>query len=128
MLPFLNLFLVVTRIKGITTKKRKVDVYMEAKWSKVIVHASAFFAPFLVPIIFFLISSDDEVKRVSMQALLFQVIFGILITIAGILSVILIGLPFLIVLLIIFWIAPIIGIVKALGDTSWDYPIVGRWV
>ena len=128
MSSFLNLFLVVTRIKGITTKKRKVDVYMEAKWSKVIVHASAFFAPFLVPIIFFLISSDDEVKRVSMQALLFQVIFGILITIAGILSVILIGLPFLIVLLIIFWIAPIIGIVKALGDTSWDYPIVGRWV
>lgn len=128
MLPFLNLFFVVARIKGITTKTRKVDVYMEAKWSKVIVHASAFFAPFLVPIIFFLISSDDEVKRVSMQALLFQVIFGILITIAGILSVILIGLPFLIVLLIIFWIAPIIGIVKALGDTSWDYPIVGRWV
>lgn len=101
---------------------------MEAKWSKIIVHASAFFAPFLVPIIFFLISSDEEVKRVSMQALLFQVVFGILIAIAGLLSWVLIGLPFLIIFLIIFWIAPIIGIVKALGDTSWNYPIVGRWV
>lgn len=101
---------------------------MEAKWSKVIVHASAFFAPFLVPIIFFLISSEDEVKRVSMQALLFQVVFGVLIAIAGVLSWVLIGLPFLLVFIAIFWIAPIIGIVKALSDIPWNYPIVGRWV
>ncbi|MEG0386683.1 MAG: DUF4870 domain-containing protein, partial [Solibacillus sp.] len=38
---------------------------METKWSKVIIHASAFFAPFLVPILFFLISSEEEVKRIS---------------------------------------------------------------
>lgn len=101
---------------------------MEAKWSKVIVHASAFFAPFLVPIFFFLISSEEEIKRISMQALLFQVIFGILIAIAGILSWVLIGLPFLLVFIAIFWIAPIIGIIKALNETSWNYPIVGRWV
>ncbi len=101
---------------------------MESKWSKVIVHASAFFAPFLVPILFFLISPDDEVKRTSIQALLFQIVFGILIAIAGILSFILVGLPFLLVFLAIFWIAPIIGIVKALSDQDWNYPIVGRWV
>lgn len=101
---------------------------MESKWSKVIVHASAFFAPFLVPILFFLISTDDEVKRISIQALLFQIVFGILITIAGILSFILIGLPFLLVFLAIFWIAPIIGIIKAISDQDWNYPIVGRWV
>lgn len=101
---------------------------MESKWSKVIIHASAFFAPFLVPILFFLISTEDEVKRTSIQALLFQIVFGILIAIAGILSVLLIGLPFLLVFLAIFWIAPIIGIVKALSDQDWNYPIVGRWV
>ncbi|MEK4630390.1 MAG: DUF4870 domain-containing protein [Solibacillus sp.] len=101
---------------------------MESKWSKVIVHASAFFAPFLVPILFFLISTDDDVKRISIQALLFQVVFGILIAIAGFLSFILIGLPFLLVFLAIFWIAPIIGIVKAISDSDWNYPIVGRWV
>ena len=101
---------------------------MESKWSKVIVHASAYFAPFLVPIIFFLISTDDEVKRLSIQALLFQIVLGILITISGFLAFLIIGIPFLIIFLAIFWIAPIIGIVKALNDTPWNYPIVGRWV
>ena len=101
---------------------------MESKWSKIIVHASAFFAPFLVPIIFFLISTDDEVKRLSIQALLFQIIFSILIAISGVLSFIIIGLPFLFIFWAILWIAPIIGIVKALNDTPWNYPIVGRWV
>ncbi|MEG0383380.1 DUF4870 domain-containing protein [Solibacillus cecembensis] len=101
---------------------------MESKWSKVIIHASAFFAPFLVPILFFLISTEEDVKRISMQALLFQVIFGILIAIAGVLSFILIGLPFLLVFLAIFWIAPVIGIIKALSDSDWNYPIVGRWI
>ncbi|MFJ3389098.1 MULTISPECIES: DUF4870 domain-containing protein [unclassified Lysinibacillus] len=101
---------------------------METKWSKVIIHASAFFAPWLVPIIFFLISSDEEVKSISVQALLFQVVMGVLITISGILSFLLIGIPFLIVFGIMYFIAPIIGIVKALSDEPWRYPIVGRWV
>lgn len=101
---------------------------MESKWSRVIIHASAFFAPFFVPILFFLISSEDDVKRTAMQALLFQVVFGIFIAIASVLSFILIGLPFLLVFLAIFWIAPIIGIIKALSDQHWNYPIVGRWV
>ena len=101
---------------------------MEDKWSKVIVHASAFFAPVLVPILFFLISSDEHVKRLSIQALLFQLVMSILITISASLSVILIGIPFLIVFVLMTVIVPIIGIVKALNDTYWDYPIVGRWV
>ena len=101
---------------------------METKWSKIIIHASAFFAPFLVPILFFLISTEEEVKRLAIQALLFQIVFGILIAISSVLSFIIIGLPFLLIFLAIFWIAPIIGIVKALNDTPWNYPIVGRWI
>ncbi|MFJ8088008.1 DUF4870 domain-containing protein [Lysinibacillus sp. NPDC095746] len=101
---------------------------METKWSKVIIHASAFFAPWLVPIIFFLISSDEEVKSISVQALLFQVVMGVLMTISGILSFLIIGIPFLIVFGIMYFVAPIIGIVKALSDEHWRYPIVGRWV
>ncbi len=101
---------------------------METKWSKVIIHASAFFAPWLVPIIFFLIGSDEEVKSLSVQALLFQVVMGVLLTISGILSFLIIGIPFLIVFGIMYFIAPIIGIVKALSDEPWRYPIVGRWV
>ncbi len=101
---------------------------MESKWSKVIVHSSAYYLPFLVPILFFLVSTDDEVKRISIQALLFQIVFGVLIAISVIFSFILIGIPFLIIFGAIFWIAPIFGIVNALGDKSWNYPIVGRWV
>ncbi|MEK4231175.1 DUF4870 domain-containing protein [Solibacillus sp. FSL H8-0538] len=101
---------------------------MDLKWSKVIIHASAFFAPFLVPILFFVISSDEEVKRLSIQALLFQIVMGILVAISGFFSVFIIGLPFLIVFLLMWVVAPIIGIVKALNETSWNYPIVGRWV
>lgn len=101
---------------------------MEAKWSKVIIHASPFFAPWFVPILFFLISSDEEVKAISIQALLFQIIMGVLIAISVALSFVLVGLPFLIIFGIIWFVAPIIGIVKALSDEPWHYPIVGRWV
>ena len=101
---------------------------MEDKWSKVIVHASAFFAPVLVPILFFLISSDEHVKRLSIQALLFQLVMGVLISISVALSIFLIGIPFLIVFGLMTVIVPIIGIVKAFNSTYWNYPIVGRWV
>ncbi|WP_068985716.1 MULTISPECIES: DUF4870 domain-containing protein [Lysinibacillus] len=101
---------------------------METKWSKVIIHASSFFAPWVVPIIFFLISSDEEIKTISVQALLFQIIMWALIAISGILSFLLIGIPFLIIFGIMLFVVPIIGIVKALSDEPWRYPIVGRWV
>ncbi len=87
-----------------------------------------FFAPFLVPILFFLISTDEEVKGISIQALLFQIVMWVLIAIAGILSFVLIGLPFLLIFGIMTFIVPIIGIVKAISDEPWRYPIVGRWV
>lgn len=101
---------------------------METKWSKVIIHASIFFAPVLVPILFFLISAEDEIKRLSIQALLFQFVIWVLVWISIVLSVFLIGIPFLIVFGLMGIIAPIIGIVKALNDEYWQYPIVGRWV
>lgn len=101
---------------------------METKWSKVLIHASAFFAPFLIPILFFIISNDEEVKKISVQALLFQVVMWVLIAISAILSFVLIGLPFLVIFGLMNFIVPIIGIVKALSDEPWRYPIVGRWV
>lgn len=101
---------------------------MESKWGKVIIHASAFFLPVLVPILFFLLSSEEEIKRLSIQALLFQAVMWVLILISSFLSVVLIGIPFLIVFGIMTIIVPVIGIVKALVDEKWNYPIVGRWV
>lgn len=101
---------------------------MENKWSKVIIHASAFFLPVLVPVLFLLLSAEEEIKRISIQALLFQGIMWLLIAISIVLSFVLIGLPFLIIFGIMTLVIPIIGIIKAVQDKKWNYPIVGRWV
>lgn len=101
---------------------------MENKGMKVLVHASAFFAPYLVPIIVFFIGEDDRVKNVAIQAILFQLVIGVLIAISIVLSFLLIGIPFLIGFSIMWLVVPIIGIVKALNDEDYNYPIVGRWV
>lgn len=101
---------------------------METKWSRVIIHASAYFAPFLVPIIFYLVSNEQIIKRVAVQALLFQVVMIVLISVSGFLSLFLIGIPFLIIFILMHLIIPLIGIIQSLNDVDWDYPIVGRWV
>lgn len=97
---------------------------METKWSKILIHASAFFMPVLIPILFFIISQDKEIKKLSLQALLFQFVMWVLIGVSAFLSWILIGLPFLIVFAAMTVIVPVIGIVKALSDAPWEYPIV----
>lgn len=94
---------------------------------KVLVHASAFFAPFLVPFIVFLISGDQEVKKLSIQALLFQVAMSVLITISFFLIVFIIGIPMIVVFSLMTVIVPIMGIIKALNGDKFDYPIVGSW-
>ena len=101
---------------------------MENRGMKVLIHASAFFAPFLVPFLLFLISEDEDIKKLSIQAVLFQLVIGVLITISAIMIVFLIGIPFLIGFIIMWFAVPIIGIVKALKNENYDYPIVGKWV
>lgn len=101
---------------------------MENTGLKILVHASAFFAPFLVPFIVFLVSNDQEVKKISIQALLFQLVMGALIFISSILIFVIIGIPMLIVFGLMTIIVPIIGIIKALNGETYNYPIVGMWV
>ncbi|RLQ90857.1 DUF4870 domain-containing protein [Planomicrobium sp. Y74] len=100
---------------------------METKGLKVLVHASAFFAPFLVPFIVFLISEDKDVKRLSIQALLFQVVMGALLFISSLLVFVLIGIPMLIVVGLVGIIIPVLGIITALNNQHFSYPIVGSW-
>ncbi|MFJ7934728.1 DUF4870 domain-containing protein [Sporosarcina sp. NPDC096371] len=100
---------------------------MENKGLKVLVHASAFFAPFLVPFIIYLVVSDSEVKRVSIQAILFQLVMGVLIFVSVLFTFLLIGLPFLIIFVLMTIIIPIMGIIKTLNGETYNYPIVGRW-
>ncbi|WP_142827416.1 DUF4870 domain-containing protein [Planococcus soli] len=100
---------------------------MENTGLKILVHASAFFAPFLVPVIVFLISQDKEVKKLSIQALLFQLALGVLIFVSSLLIVFIIGIPMLIVFGLMGIIIPIMGIIRALNNEQFDYPIVGSW-
>jgi uncharacterized protein len=101
---------------------------MEHTGMKVLIHASAFFAPFLVPILMFLISEENDIKKLSIQAVLFQLVIGVLITVSAIMSVFLIGIPFVIGFFVMWIVVPIIGIVKALKNEAYEYPIVGKWV
>lgn len=97
---------------------------MENTGMNILTHASAFFAPYLVPIIVFFISKDELVKRVAIQAILFQLIIGVLIAISTVFSFVLIGIPFLIGFGIMWLVVPIIGIVKSLQGEVYQYPIV----
>ena len=54
---------------------------MENTGMKVLVHASAFFAAYLVPILMFLLSDDHAIKKLSIQAVLFQFVIAHFITI-----------------------------------------------
>lgn len=97
---------------------------MDNKGSKIILHISAYFYPFIGPLLFYFLNPDEEVKRLSVQAILFQIVMGVLLTISGIASLFIIGIPFLIIFGLMYLIVPIIGVFKALNDEPWGYPIV----
>lgn len=101
---------------------------MDQKASLIVIHASAFFAPILVPIIFMLITRDDEVKDLAIQALLFHIVLSFCFFISFVLSFILIGVPLLFFFGAVGIWFPIKGIIFAAQDRPYGYPIVARWV
>jgi hypothetical protein len=101
---------------------------MERKPSAIIIHASAFFAPFLVPIIFILIATERYVKDLAIEALLFHIMMGICFFISSLLVVVLIGIPMLIFFGIVWVYYPIKGILKAINEEDFHYPVVSQWV
>jgi uncharacterized protein len=100
---------------------------METKGLKILIHASTWFAPVLVPIIVYLVVSDREVKSLSLQALVFHLVMGVLIGFSWVFSWVLIGIPFLIVFSIMAVVVPVLGIIRALQERPFRYPIVGSW-
>lgn len=102
---------------------------MERKPSAILIHASAFFAPIIVPIIFLLISNNDrDIKTLATEGLLFHVIMGILISISTALMVLLIGIPMVIAFGIVWIYYPIKGILAAIKEEEFHYPVVNQWV
>ena len=100
---------------------------MEKTGLKVLIHASAFFAPFLVPFVIFLVSDELEVKKTAVQAVLFQLVMGALIFGSVLAILIIIGIPLLIGFSLMWLIVPIIAIIKTLDGEDYNYPIVGNW-
>lgn len=101
---------------------------MDHSGVKAITHASAFFAPFLVPLIVWLLMQDREVKSTALQALLFHVLIGVMISISWALSFLLIGIPFLILFGFMAIYYPIKGIVYSLKGRPFSYPFLGSLV
>ena len=99
---------------------------MDKKGIKVLVHASTWFAPVLLPLIVYLIFQDRDLKRLSLQAILFHAIFWLLIGISFVFSFVLIGIPFFIIFSIMALYYPIKGIVYAVKEKHYDYP-VAKW-
>ncbi len=95
---------------------------------RVLIHGSAFFLPLLGPFIIYLIIDDEVTKKIALQALVFQLMMSVLIFISMVLSLLIIGIPFLVVFGIMTWVVPIIGIVKAIQGHVYQYPIVKHWV
>ncbi len=96
---------------------------------KILVHASTWFAPVLVPLIVWLLTKEEDLKRLSLQALVFHFAIWLLVSISYLLSFILIGIPFSsIIFVLIGFIGPIIGIIRALQGRRFDYPIIGSFI
>jgi predicted membrane protein len=97
---------------------------MDHNGVKAITHASAFFAPILVPLIVWLLMGDRAVKSMALQALLFHIGMSILIGISILFSYILIGIPFLIVFGLMGVYYPIKGIIYSLQGRRFHYPFL----
>ncbi len=84
--------------------------------------------PVLIPLGVLLLSKDGYVKNQSKEALSFQlgvVIAGI---IFGFLSMILIGIPFLIIVALGGVILPFVATIKVLNEEPYSYPLTGKYI
>ncbi len=98
---------------------------MDSKIIKIVIHASTFFAPILLPLIVLVIASDRSVRNLALQALIFHIAMTVLIGISWAFSFILIGIPFLILFSLMALYYPIKGILYALSDRRFHYPLMG---
>jgi hypothetical protein len=100
---------------------------MDHRGIKIIIHASIWFAPVLVPLLIYLLMEDRPIRSLSIQALLFHLIMWTMIGISSLFSLILIGIPFFILFSIIGLVVPIIGIVYAIKDQPFHYPLLASF-
>lgn len=81
--------------------------------------------PILAPLLIMLLTGDRFIQDQAKEALVFQIGVIVLGGIFGILSIVLIGIPFLIVLGIATLILPVMAVIKACDGVDYSYPITG---
>ncbi|MCP6757233.1 MAG: DUF4870 domain-containing protein [Fischerella sp. CENA71] len=97
-------------------------------------HGAIFFSSLIVsigiPIAILYVSNDPVVKENAKESLNFHINLYIYAVIFGLLSIILIGIPFLIGLWIISLIMPIVAIIRVLSEPNipYRYPFIFRLV
>ncbi|MED4728173.1 DUF4870 domain-containing protein [Aneurinibacillus migulanus] len=101
---------------------------MNPKPACIVIHGSTFFAPVLVPLLFYFLSDQPYIKEKAMEALLFHILMGVAIAISSFLMIVLIGFVLVPIFSIIAIYYPIKGIVRALQEKPFHYPIVHGWV
>jgi uncharacterized protein len=101
---------------------------MDEKWIRVLLHASIWFAPVLVPLIVFLFGHDRELKRLALQALVFHGSVLSLLWISTNLLWILIGFPFIVVFGLAAFFVPLTGIIRAVQNRPFQYPVIKKWI
>jgi|SRR5919202_5187783 uncharacterized Tic20 family protein len=89
---------------------------------------SALFVSIGIPIAILLVSDDPVVKENAREALNFHFNVWLYGLIFGALTVILIGLPFLGLVLLLSWVLPLLAIIQILGNPnhSYRYPFIFR--
>ena len=84
--------------------------------------------PIIAPLIIMLLAGDAFVKNQAKEALAFQIGMAVLGAIFGFLSIILIGLPFLMIIWIAGLILPVLATIRVCENTDYSYPITGSFI
>ncbi|QZY56082.1 DUF4870 domain-containing protein [Crassaminicella profunda] len=84
--------------------------------------------PIIAPLIIMLLASNGFVKNQAQEALAFQIGMAILGAIFGVLSILLIGLPFLMIIWFAGLILPVLATIRVCKDMDYSYPITGSFI
>jgi uncharacterized protein len=101
----------------------------ERLWG-VLAHLGAFFFQFWAPLIVYLLFKDRSqyVAEQARESLNFQISMAIYLAVAGILCIILIGIPMLILLAFLHFIFCLIATIKASNNEVYHYPLTIRFI
>jgi uncharacterized protein len=92
------------------------------------VHASALFAPILIPLIVFLLKRDAFfVRDHAREALIFHLFMIVVMFVCQILFFVLIGFLLIGIAFLFYFVTTVIAMIRSLHGEEYRYPITGRW-